>query len=159
MALFVSFSFVACDVETDEDAGGTNIEKLAGNWVVTVNAVDANGKVIYTDPLGLGSIQINTYNTAANDDSMWVDDGGNFWNFKFKVPANPSSRTFACDSSFYDSKHSGKAVITNGKVLENAGKNLHGMPCDSIVFDIAFSDDTNKLVYRVSGTKYTGFTE
>lgn len=158
--LATSFGFVACDVETDEDAGGTNIEKMAGEWVVSVDAVDDAGNISYTDPYGMGSIKIKTYNTAANDrDSMWIDDNGNFWTFKIKIPVNYNARTFACDTKPYDSKNSGDATITDGKVLENAGKNIHGMPCDSIVFNIKFSDDKNGLTYRLSGTRYAGFTE
>ena len=39
--------------------------------------------------------------------------------------------------------------------------NLHGMPNDSIVFDISFNDDDPAYgnIYRISGQKYTGFYE
>ena len=50
-------------------------------------------------------------------------------------------------------------VQNDGKILEEAAKNLHGMPNDSIVFNIKFSDDDNGLIYRVSGQRYTGFYE
>jgi hypothetical protein len=54
--------------------------------------------------------------------------------------------------------------VTNGKILEGAGKNLHGAPTDSIAFEIAFSDDEYPEKYGfdhylVTGTKHSGFTE
>ncbi len=156
----VSVAFTSCDSETDEEAGGTNVQKMAGNWVVTVNVVDENGNILQEDPSKLGSFSLNTYNTAANDcDSMWIDDGGKFWAFKFKTGLNYTARTFSCENISYDANNSGTATILNGKVLEGAAKNIHGMPNDSIVFDIKFSDDTSNLIYRIAGQRYQGFTE
>ena len=45
VALVGMFTFVSCDPETDEKAGGTAVEKMAGHWVVTVDAVDEDGNV------------------------------------------------------------------------------------------------------------------
>ena len=67
VALAATFTFVSCDTETDEKAGGTAVEKMAGLWDVTVDVVDEQGNVLGKDPLGLGTININTYNTAAKD--------------------------------------------------------------------------------------------
>lgn len=150
----------ACDKETDIEPGGTNMENMAGFWDVTVDAIDNDGNVTMIDPYGMGVIGVNTYNTADNNSrEMWLDDLGNFWAFKFVVPVDYSARTFACDSIDYDEAGSGKAIVRNGKILTGAAKNLHGMPNDSIVFDIAFSDDTNELNYRVSGQRHTGFVQ
>ncbi|SEE50497.1 lipid-binding protein [Prevotella sp. lc2012] len=160
MAIAISFGFVSCDTETDEEPGGTNVEKMAGRWNVVVDAVDENGNVLYGDPYGLGTITIMTYNTSDNAvDKMWLDDNGKFWAFKMKVDVNYLARTFSADERDYDVKGSGTAVVTDGKVLEGAAKNLHGMPNDSIVFDIVFNDDPNGLKYRISGQRYTGFYE
>jgi hypothetical protein len=159
-ALLFSFGFTGCDPETDEEPGGTNVEKMAGVWDVTVDAVDESGNILYEDPYGIGVIQVMTYNTAANvDNEMWLDDMQNFWAFKMKVDVNYAARTFSCASKDYDAAGTGTAVVTNGKVLEGQAKNLHGMPNDSIVFDIKFSDDNNGLIYRFSGQRYTGFYE
>ena len=46
MALMLSMSFTACDVETDEKPGGTNIEKMCGYWDVIWYAVDASGNIL-----------------------------------------------------------------------------------------------------------------
>lgn len=159
MAVALSFGFVSCSVETNEEPGGTNVEKMAGRWDVHVDAVDESGNVLYEDPYGLGTITIMTYNTADNSiDKMWLDDNGKFWSFKMKVDVNYIARTFSCAEQDYDAAGTGTAVVTNGKVLEKATLNLHGMPNDSIVFDVRFSDDPETL-YRLSGQRYTGFYE
>ena len=160
MAVALSFGFVSCSVETNEEPGGTNVEKMAGRWNVMVDVVDESGNIIYNDPYGIGEITIMTFNTADNStNKMWLDDNGKFWAFKMKVDINYIARTFSCAEQDYDAAGSGTAVVTDGKVLENAAKNLHGMPNDSIVFNIKFSDDDNGLIYRVSGQRYTGFKE
>lgn len=160
MAMALSFGFSSCDVETNEEPGGTNVQKMAGRWDVTVDVVDANGNVLYEDPYGLGTINIFTYNTADNSSTeMWLDDRENFWAFKMKVDVNYEARTFSCSEKDYDAAGTGTAVVTSGKILENAAKNLHGMPNDSIVFDIKFSDDENGMIWRMSGQRYTGFYE
>lgn len=162
MALALGFGFTACDVETDEEPGGTNVQNLAGHWEVTVDVVDADGNLLAADPFGLGTFDLFTYNTADNDaDKMWITDAGKFWQFTMKIGCNANNLTFNCEEMDYDEDGTGQAVITNGKVLLGAAKNLHGMPNDSIVFDIAFSDDAPSYgtIYRISGQKYTGFYE
>ena len=160
MAIALSFGFVSCSVETNEEPGGTNVEKMAGRWNVMVDVVDESGNTIYSDPYGLGEITIMTFNTSDNStNKMWLDDNGKFWSFKMKVDVNYRERSFSCSDRDYDAAGSGTAVVTNGKILENATKNLHGMPNDSIVFDIKFSDDDYGFIYRISGQRYTGFYE
>ena len=160
MAIALTFGFTSCCVETNEEPGGTNVEKMAGRWNVMVDAVDESGNVVYKDPYHLGEFEIRTYNTADNSTTkMWLDDLGEFWAFKMKVDVNYIARTFSCAEQDYDAKGSGTAVVTDGKILEEAAKNLHGMPNDSIVFNIKFSDDDYGLIYRLSGQRYTGFYE
>ena len=162
MALALGFGFTACDVDTDEEPGGSNIQNLCGHWVVTVDIVDEGGSVLYADPYGMGEIEVFTYNTVADDvDKMWITDANNFWQFTMKIPCDANALTFSCSEMDYDAAGTGKAKITNGKVLLGAAKNLHGMPNDSIVFDISFSDDASPYayIYRMSGQKYTGFYE
>jgi hypothetical protein len=164
MALMLSMSFTACDVETDEKPGGTNIEKMCGYWDVVYDGVDENGNVVYEDPYGAGVCTVYTFNTASNGTAqMWLDDQKTFWAYKFLVNINYDSRTFFSDEVWYDAKESGKAIVTNGKILEGAAKNEHGLPTDSIVFEILFDDDSYAGTYwtklRASGRKHSGFTE
>ena len=161
MALMLSMGFTACDVETDEEPGGTNIQNMCGNWDVIWYAVDENGEILgeWTD----GTIY--TFNTASNSTTqMWIDDQNSYWAFKFLVDINHESKTFSATERDYDAAGSGTAVVTNGKILEGAAKNLHGVPCDSIAFEISFSDDNYPARngfdhYLVSGVKHSGFSE
>ena len=101
-----------------------------------------------------------TYNTADNSmNQMWLDDNSEFWAFKMKVDVDYQARTFSCPEKDYDADGTGTAVVTGGKILEGAAKNLHGMPNDSIVFNIKFSDDDDNSTFRLSGQRYTGFYE
>ena len=156
-----TFGLTSCDTETNEDAGGTNVEKMAGFWDVNVDAVKSDG-TISKDPLGVGTISIMTYNTASNDlDSIFIDDSNKFYNIKFKVPVNYATKTFTCESKCYNPyvAGSGNAVVTEGAVLEDKGHNIHNLPCDSISFKIKFDDDNNHLTYLIHGIRHSGFTE
>ena len=162
MAVALSFGMGSCSVETDEEPGGTNVQKMAGRWDVTVDVVDANGNVLAKDPYGIGTFTMMTYNTATNAvDSMWITDSKVFWAFAMKVGVNYDARTFSCAETDYDAAGTGKAIVTDGKILEGAALNLHGKANDSIVFNITFSDDNpaHGTIYRLSGQRYTGFYE
>lgn len=165
MALMLSMGFTACDVETNEKPGGVNIEKMCGYWDVTIDAIDDAGNVVFEDPYGMGVVSLYTYNNAANSTTqMFLDDRGEFWAYKFLVDIDYNARTFAATERDYDADGTGKAVVTNGKIVENGGTNLHGKPCDTIEFEIWFSDDDNAAAYgftkyHIHGTRHTGFTE
>jgi hypothetical protein len=161
--LFVSIVFYS-SCEKDE-VGGLATEKMAGEWYVMVDAVDANGDIVYEDAdlFGMGRIHLNTYNTTTDDvDEIWVDDNENFWAFKNKVSIDLNQNTFQVVDSqneYYDIQVS----IKNGKILSDATKTPSGMVADSIVFFVNFSDDTYPTdygfdSYRVSGFRYTGFS-
>lgn len=162
-----SFMMFSCSTETDIPVEGTAVQDMAGIWDVTIDALteDADGNLVSNgDIYGIGEFQIYTYNTNRNaSDAFIINDMENFWNFTFECPVNYSSKTFACvDVPYYSGASSDEtATITNGKVLLGAAKNLHGMPNDSIVFDIKFSDETEPdiVAYRISGQRYTGFYE
>uniref|UniRef100_UPI004027F26A lipid-binding protein n=1 Tax=Prevotella sp. TaxID=59823 RepID=UPI004027F26A len=163
VALVGMFTFVSCDPETDEKAGGTAVEKMAGHWVVTVDAVDEDGNVIDENLLGK-KIDLNTYNTAANEaDKMWLDDGGNFYNVKMKVNVTDykNGKFEAIPNTSYNPSDdsAGNVEFLKGQVLYGQGKNLHGAPVDSICYTVKFDDDEDGLIYRVSGKRYSGFTE
>lgn len=163
VALVGVCTFVSCDPETDEKAGGTAVEKMAGRWVVTVDAVDENGNVISKNLLGK-KIDLNTYNTAANEaDKMWLDDGGKFYNVKMKVNVTDykNGKFEAIPNTSYNPADdtAGNVEFLKGQVLYGQGKNLHGAPVDSICYTVKFDDDEDGLIYRVSGKRYSGFKE
>lgn len=162
VALLGMFTFGSCDPETDEKAGGTAVEKMAGRWVVTVDAVDEDGNVIDENLLGK-KIDLNTYNTAANDaDKMWLDDAA-FYGVKMKVNVTDynAGKFEATPNTSYNPSddEAGNVEFLKGQVLYGQGKNLHGAPVDSICYTVKFSDDDNALIYRISGKRYSGFTE
>ena len=85
----VSFTFTACDNETEP--GGTAVEKMAGTWYVTWEQKNAQGE--WEDVLG-GTVELNTYNTAANvPTEMWLKEGY-LLNTALKVATNYAGRTF-----------------------------------------------------------------
>ena len=189
MTIALSFGFASCDVETNEKPGGTNVQNMAGRWVVSVSQVDESGNVVYEpDKLfGVVDVDLFTFNTASNSSTeMWIDDDGVFWAFKFKTPINYAEGTFSATNIPYDAYNqeiadliaagqtpkdddgnpvtAETATITDGKILFGKGHNIHGMPTDSISFYITFTDDPYCAKYgyakhHVTGTRYSGFYE
>lgn len=156
--LFSLFSFSSCE---KDEIGGTATEKMAGEWYVTADAIDANGKVVYEDVFSLGRFHLDTYNLSSNStDSMWIDDHKHFWEFKSKIKVDMNAMTFETIKS--TNTLSGATVaIKNGKILLGAATTPSGSKADSIVFTVNFSDDTYPgsygfTSYRVSGFRYTG---
>lgn len=161
ICLVASAYFCASCKRVEVDlAGGTAIAKMAGFWDVTVDAVDTD-KQYYEDPYGLGVLPLMTYNTSENStEQMWIDDCGQFYNYKFKVDIYYPGRTFHTTDGWtpYDAENTGNAVIYSGKIMEGMGHNVHGQPCDSISFILKFSDDDPSIDhYLVHGIRHGGY--
>src|SRR5690606_41731596 len=111
-----------------EKIGGTAGQKMAGEWYVTVVAVDAEGNVVFEDDelFGIGNFHLDTYNTSANDpNQMWIDDNGNFWETKGRISVDQNALTFSgtdVQNEYYDSQFS----ISNGKILLGAATTPSG---------------------------------
>jgi hypothetical protein len=152
-----------------DDVGNTATVKIAGEWSVTMDAVDANGAVVYDDFFGIGYFNVLTYNTEKNiPTEMWVDDDGNSWGFKAVVNLDYEAATFSTKDFVQnygtdsDDNPDAQVKIINGKVLYGAAKTPSGMPADSIIFYVSFNDDTYPADYgfenyKISGYRYTGF--
>lgn len=142
-----------------EDIPMTSTVELAGEWTVTVDAVDASGNVIMEDPYGMGPIMVITYNTNANDGKeIWLDDLGNFWEFKVKVPCQVGARTFGSDSSLTDVNNGIGVTVKDGKVTVNGAKiPSTGTPTDAFECKVTFDDDDNGLIYWIHGYRRSGF--
>lgn len=145
-----------------EDAGGTATQAIAGEWQVTADAVDAQGNVAIEDPFGLGHFLLLTYNTVKNTPTeLWVDDTGNFWEFKVIVDLDYAAGSFSTKDFVDNHAYESKVKITGGKVLYGAATTPGGMSADSIIFYVSFDDDDypaayNYENYKVSGFRYTG---
>ena len=141
----------------------TATEPLAGQWYVTFDAVDEDGNVLYKDPYEVGRLLTATFNTAANTtNQMWVSDLNKFWKYQVKVNCDVNTLTFSSADWVDNYTYDCKVKITDGKMLKGAAKTPSGMPADSIVYYVQFSDDELAEegywdMYRVSGFRYTGF--
>src|SRR5678816_4107034 len=78
------FLLCSCEKKNLPDVGSTAAEKMANEWWVTL---DQGGT---QDVFGIGHFKIATYNTSANDDSIWIDDFQSGWQVKFKARADYS---------------------------------------------------------------------
>jgi hypothetical protein len=130
-----------------EDPGGPTAKALANEWWITVT-VDG------TDVLG-GHVAFTTYNSAPDQDSIWVDDLTNFWTFKCKAKADYKALTFATTGAENDYTAGTNVTLSNGKILPNAGHSKTGNIADSIYVEAKFSDDPDNLTYVISGTART----
>lgn len=149
--------FTSCE---KDEVGNTATEALAGDWYVTVDIVDDAGNTLAEDPFGLGHTFLFTYNTAANiPTEMYVSDQDYFWNYTVRVNSDVNNLTFSTNSDVQNEAYDCLVNIENGRVLPQAATTPSGMPADSIVLYVSFSDDENPgTKYKVSGYRYTGFT-
>jgi hypothetical protein len=142
-----------------DEIGGTATESMAGEWYVTINVII--DEEVYIDPYNYGNIHLDTYNTAANSATeMWIDDNGNFWQFKVKAAVDLATKTFqatdARESYYYEAPDECFVTISGGKILPGAATTPGKSPADSIVFNATFSDDPDGYIYQFTGYRYTG---
>ena len=155
--LFMTLVVVALTSCDKEDIGETATVSLAGEWMVTVDLVDASGNVIAEDPYGLGVMQIITYNTAANvPTEMWLSDLSNFWDFTVKVPCDAAAQTFGASSPLQNTSYDCTVTITDGKVVYGGTVSPSGAKADAISFLVEFSDDDPGMKYLMPGYRRTG---
>lgn len=145
-----------------EDIGGTATESLAGEWIVTVDAVTSDGTVVYEDFFGLGSFMILTYNSAANNpNEMFINDLEAFWDFTCKVPCNAVAQTFGSTTPVPNLSYDCNVTVFNGKVIYGGTLSPSGAKADAIEFMINFDDDPYPAAYGydtylVKGYRRTG---
>lgn len=130
--------------------GTTKATKAASGWWITFTQ---DG----TDVFKIGTKFLNTYNTSANDDSIWVDDLLNTWQFKCKAAINYQNLTFSTTNSANE-YYPITVNIAKGKIMTKAGTSKSGVKTDSIYMEVNFSDDPSNT-YVISGTARTGFIE
>ena len=162
----ISILALALAVSCKKDPiGATATVSMAGEWVVTIDAVDADGNVVYEDPYGAGwDTRVWTYNTAENvNNKIYLDDIQNaedycFWEYKVLLDCDLATLTFSGDVT--DQINDINVKITGGKITLNGTKTPSGMPADKIEYYVVFEDDNyaggvyDKLY--VHGYRYTG---
>lgn len=150
--MLVAILLVGCETYNDDLATtheGTNTEKMAGEWYVTVLENGANP---------YGYIKIMTFNTADNSsDEMFVDDLEHFWDMKGKVSVNYDQLTFS-GTNITNEYYASTFDITDGKILLGAATSTDGNVTDSIYFNVVYSDGGSD-VYTFAGYRRTGFLE
>ncbi|MBK0370959.1 lipid-binding protein [Flavobacterium agrisoli] len=148
MVLFVLTVFSSCDETGSTDPGGTSVEKFAGEWYISL--YDPTGAAISEHDL------FDTYNTAANDGTMWLDDHNYLGKFKIKATTEKDG-TFSANSAI--NEYNARTVtITEGKVEQNAATSKGGHTVDKISFNAEFSDEPG-VIYYYEGHRRTGFYE
>lgn len=145
--------------------GNTATVETAGQWYVTVDAVDASGNLPdpdYADFFGMGQFILLTANTAANKpNEMLVNDLGTFWEFNVKVACDQNNLTFGNSEAVENLAYECMVSLFNGKIVKDGATTPSGMKADAIQFEISFDDDTYPEKYGydhylVHGYRYTG---
>ena len=99
-----------------------------------------------------------TYNTSSNNpNEIFVDDQGNFWDFKVKGTGDINSLTFSAANA-QNVSYDCTVNITNGKIIKNGGVQNNGSPADLLMMDVEFSDDPG-TIYHLEGVRYSGLEE
>jgi len=89
-----------------------------------------------------GTTILSLYNTSSDASKIWVDDNGQFWNFKTK--ANLSGNTFSVNKGI-EVNLGDTTTITNGSVSG-----------DAIYLELKWSTDPTNT-YVCKGKRKTGF--
>lgn len=152
--ILISISFASCDAGGDPEAGGTTTQDFAGDWFINVK-IEGVDKII----------RFSTYNTSANDNTMFIDDNGLSQTkpvshlLKAKYSIDMSNGNFASIANTPNLRQTNQTVtITNGKIEKMAGTSKGGHTVDKISFTVEYSNEPG-VKYDYVGTKRTGFKE
>ncbi|HEY1196002.1 lipid-binding protein [Flavobacterium sp.] len=152
--ILISLSFASCDAGGDPEPGGTTTQDFAGDWFINVK-VEGVSKFI----------RFSTYNTSANDNTMFIDDNGLSQTkptsqlLKAKYSINMKDGSFISDVNTANLRQTSKTVtITNGKIEKMGGTSRGGHTVDRISFTVEYSNEPG-VKYDYVGTKRTGFKE
>ncbi|MGH2646539.1 MAG: lipid-binding protein [Ginsengibacter sp.] len=143
------FGFISC--QKVKEPGNTSAVKVANEWWVTL---DQGGT---EDVYGIGHFLIATYNTSANDNTIWIDDYENGWDVKFKAQVDYKNLTFSA-SAAQNEYYNITVNQTDGKILPKMGHSKSGNVADSIHMKVEFSDDPG-TIYEMNGVERTRFPQ
>ena len=150
--LIMALTFTSCDVVEDADAGGTSVESMSGDWWII--GLFPDGSVAY----GGDYVHWSTYNTAADDGGMWLNDFGNFFELQSKVVANVNNLTFTGIANSPEEITGGTVSVGNGVIRENNFVTASNTSVNTIEFEAEFDWDPG-TIYKFVGHKRTGFAE
>lgn len=149
LLLIFSLMLNSCDEGGNPDPGKTNTGQFAGDWII--NLTDSDGNPVVEHALH------STYNTSANDNTMWIDDHENGYYIKCKFTINNDGTFSATDSE--NILDSGTVTITEGKIEKNGAVTPGGHTVDKISFRAHYSYDASGYDILYEGHKRTGFLE
>lgn len=153
-SIFLITSLASCDEGGEPDPGMTTTGNYAGDWFITLT--DSDGVVLVEHALH------STYNTAANDNTMWLDDHENGYYIKSKIFMNiANGQFFANDATnIHDGGTDDSTVtITEGQIVKFGAFSKAGHPVDKISFRVHYSYDPDGYDILYEGHKRTGFLE
>lgn len=122
------------------ERGGPSVQSMLGDWYVVDDGVNANLETTLEDPFGIGHFEFVTFADSNSTNQMWISDLGNFWEFQIRVDINLDSMTF--ETKTPQTAGSCEVTVKGGRIMPNATITPDGMPADSIICYISFSDDT-----------------
>ncbi len=156
LLLFAVSTFLfSCENDgyADYEPGGTNTQELSGEWYVV--AYDPDGNPAFGGDYNLFS----TYNTAQNNDSIWIDDHDSWMQIKTRVQADLEDLTFSGPVDAPELYTDGTVTVNNGKIIKNGGRAASSRNVvDSIYFEAEFDWDPG-TIYTFGGHERTGFDE
>ena len=156
-SIFLVTSFASCDEggePTKEEIGATTTGMYAGDWFITLT--DTDGNVLVENALH------STYNTSANDNTMWLDDHENGYYVKSKYSIDLNSGIFgATDATNVNDggDNTSTVTITEGRITKFGAFSKAGHPVDKIEFRVHYSYDAPGYDILYVGHKRTGFGE
>jgi lipid-binding putative hydrolase len=155
--IFLVTSLNSCDEGGDpskEEIGMTTTGAYAGDWYVTLT--DSDGITLVEHALH------STYNTAANDNTMWIDDHSNGYVVKSKIFMNTATGSFFANDALNindGGDNDTTVTITGGQITKYGAVSKGGHPVDRIQFRVHYSYDPDGYDIIYDGHKRTGFLE
>lgn len=153
-SIFLITALVSCDEGGDPDKIMTTTGAFAGDWFITLT--DSDGNVLIEHALH------STYNTSANDNTMWLDDHENGYVVKSKFSINTTNGLFgATDSANINDggDNDTTVTITDGQIIKGGATSKAGHVVDKISFRVHYSYDADGYDILYEGHKRTGFLE
>ena len=153
-SIFLITTLVSCDEGGDPDPGKTNTGQFAGDWYITGTKSDGSG-------LSFENALHETFNTAANDNTMWLVDQHTGYYVKCKFTIDENGNFSATDSQNFDDGGTNDTfvTITDGHIIKGGGISKGGHVVDKIIFRAHFSYDPDGFDILYEGHKRTGFLE
>lgn len=179
LMLLVSTAMLSsCDNEflgPKDEAGGTTMEAMAGEWYVWADGIDADGNVIDGfEDFYEGRFMMQTFNTAENvpnkmfimeeELTTYVIGGKAYSGLQIEVDVDLTNQTFQATDA--ENLFMGDQItVKNGKITYGTGKQNNGSAADEISFEIYY-DGTEYYTaayghagYRIHGVRYSGLAE